>query len=72
MGEPKDSTEAKPPCPFCGRQSSRVLDVWYRQRDDARRRRLECHHCGWRFSTTERADERHITTCGVDERSTRA
>lgn len=63
--------KAKPPCPYCGHQNGRVVDVWYR-RDGAVRRRRQCDDCGWRYSTTERADEAYIPTGGEDLRFGRA
>lgn len=44
-------------CPKCHHNNSRVIDS--RQADDGRaiRRRRECEHCGFRFTTFERLEE---------------
>ena len=44
-------------CPKCHHQNSKVVDS--RQADDGRaiRRRRECEHCGFRFTTFERIEE---------------
>lgn len=44
-------------CPKCQHQNSKVIDS--RQADDGRaiRRRRECEHCGFRFTTFERIEE---------------
>jgi len=40
-------------CPYCGKQSSRVIDTSHDARGGIRRRR-ECEYCERRFSTYER------------------
>lgn len=47
-------------CPKCGHEESRVVDS--RSSDnDAIRRRRECEHCHYRFTTYERREETPLT-----------
>ena len=41
-------------CPFCGHDSSRVIDS--RPAEDAIRRRRQCEKCGKRFTTYEKLE----------------
>lgn len=44
-------------CPKCGCEESKVVDSRPSEGNDAIRRRRECVHCGFRFTTYERREE---------------
>jgi transcriptional repressor NrdR len=58
-------------CPFCGNESTRVVDSRNTEPGDAVRRRRECEHCGNRFTTYERAEEVPVTVVKRDGRRER-
>lgn len=47
-------------CPYCDADDDRVVDSRAAEQGAAIRRRRECHGCGRRFSTYERAEETGI------------
>lgn len=44
-------------CPKCGCEESKVVDSRPSDSNDSIRRRRECTHCGFRFTTYERREE---------------
>ncbi len=44
-------------CPHCGKMGARVLDSRPLRHGKAIRRRRECEHCGWRYTTYEQIEE---------------
>ena len=44
-------------CPHCHKNGSRVVDSWPSEDGSFIRRRRECIHCGFRFTTFERYEE---------------
>jgi transcriptional repressor NrdR len=48
-------------CPYCGFDSTRVVDSRLTEPGDAIRRRRECSGCGERFTTYERAEAMPVT-----------
>ena len=53
-------------CPFCGFDSTRVVDSRLTDPGDAVRRRRECADCDSRFTTYERAEEPKLTVVKRD------
>jgi transcriptional repressor NrdR len=45
-------------CPHCDKLGARVLDSRPLRHGKAIRRRRECEHCGWRYTTYEQVEER--------------
>jgi transcriptional repressor NrdR len=58
-------------CPFCGNESTRVVDSRVTEPGDAIRRRRECERCGNRFTTYERVEEVPVTVVKRDGRRER-
>jgi transcriptional repressor NrdR len=58
-------------CPFCGFDSTRVVDSRLSEPGDAVRRRRECAGCGNRFTTYERAEEPAVSVTKRDGRRER-
>src|SRR2546429_2234517 len=58
-------------CPFCGFESTRVVDSRLTDPGDAVRRRRECGSCGGRFTTHERAEAVPVTVRKRDGRGER-
>lgn len=58
-------------CPFCGSDSTKVIDSRSIESGDAIRRRRACEDCGERFSTQERPEEPDVTVVKRDGRRER-
>jgi transcriptional repressor NrdR len=58
-------------CPYCGFDSTKVVDSRLTEPGDAIRRRRECEGCGNRFTTYERAEEPAVTVVKRDGRRER-
>ena len=53
-------------CPHCHRNGSRVVDSRPSEDGSFIRRRRECVHCGFRFTTFERYEETHLLVIKKD------
>jgi len=42
------------PCPECKATGHRVIESRYQSKQEAKRRRCQCHACGFKFNTQER------------------
>jgi transcriptional repressor NrdR len=58
-------------CPYCGFDSTKVVDSRLTDPGDAIRRRRACEECGNRFTTYERAEEPAVTVVKRDGRRER-
>jgi transcriptional repressor NrdR len=58
-------------CPYCGSDSTKVVDSRLTEPGDAVRRRRACEGCGNRFTTYERAEEPAVTVVKRDGRRER-
>jgi transcriptional repressor NrdR len=58
-------------CPYCGSDSTKVVDSRLTEPGDAIRRRRACDGCGNRFTTYERAEEPAVTVVKRDGRRER-
>jgi transcriptional repressor NrdR len=58
-------------CPYCGHDSTKVVDSRLTEPGDAVRRRRACEDCGNRFTTYERAEEPAVTVVKRDGRRER-
>ena len=54
-------------CPFCGHDSSRVIDS--RPAEDAIRRRRQCEKCGKRFTTYENLETFPLMVIKKDDKA---
>ncbi|MDR1637761.1 MAG: transcriptional regulator NrdR [Treponema sp.] len=55
-------------CPYCGNFDDKVIDSRTLANGDAIRRRRECEHCGYRFTSYERIEERQLMVIKRDRR----
>jgi transcriptional repressor NrdR len=53
-------------CPYCAKDQSKVVDT--REAEDGIRRRRECVHCGYRFTTYERVAQTSLMVIKQDAR----
>lgn len=61
---------AKPPCPACQTQDSKVLETRWRDGPGVTYRRRECRACGRRYTTVEVVVEANSAVTLVWSRST--
>ena len=55
-------------CPYCGSESSRVVDSRPSEDLNAIRRRRQCDDCGKRFTTYEKIETEPLTVIKKDKR----